>query len=134
MIGGDFMIDSFYISGDLWHVRFTNSYNPILVDRTLRKTIGVTDPETMTIYLSNKLRGQLLNRVIIHELGHATLYSTGLLDELHRMVYPEYWIEAEEGLCNFLADYGNQIFGIAYSVLGEQAIHVVPYHMERLIA
>jgi hypothetical protein len=128
------MIDSFYISGDLWRVRFTNPRNPILVDRRNVLTIGVTDPETITIYLSNKLRGQLLNRVLIHELGHATLYSTGLLEELHRMVYPEYWVEAEEGLCNFLADYGYQIFGIAYSVLGAQAIHVVPYHMERLVA
>ncbi len=128
------MIDSFYISGDLWHVRFTNPNNPILVDRRNVLTIGVTDPKTMTIYLSNKLRGQLLNRVLIHELGHATLYSTGLLEELHRMVYPEYWIEAEEGLCNFLADYGQQVFGIAYSVLGDQAIKVVPYHLERLVA
>lgn len=128
------MIDRFYISGDLWHVRFTNPNNPILVDRRNVLTIGVTDPETMTIYLSNKLRRWLLNRVLIHELGHATLYSTGLLEELHRMVYPEYWIEAEEGLCNFLADYGHQIFGIAYSVLGDKAIHVVPYHMERLVA
>ena len=128
------MIDSFYISGDLWHVRFVNHNNPILVDRRNVLTIGVTDPKTMTIYLSNKLRGQLLNRVLIHELGHATLYSTGLLEELHRMVYPEYWIEAEEGLCNFLADYGQQVFGIAYSVLGDQAIKVVPYHLERLVA
>lgn len=128
------MIDNFYISGDLWHVRFTNPNNPILVDRRNVLTIGVTDPETMTIYLSNKLRGQLLNRVLIHELGHATLYSTGLLEELHRMVYPEYWIEAEEGVCNFLADYGHQIWGIAYSVLGNKAIQIVPYHMEKLVA
>lgn len=128
------MIDKFYISSDLWHVRFTNPNNPILVDRRNVLTIGVTDPETMTIYLSNKLRGQLLNRVLIHELGHATLYSTGLLEELHRVVYPEYWVEAEEELCNFLADYGHQIFGIAYSVLGDEAIQVVPYHMEKLIA
>lgn len=128
------MIDSFYISGDLWHVRFTNPKDRILVDRRNILTIGVTDPETMTIYLSNKLKGQLLNRVLIHELGHATLYSTGLLEELHRMVYPEYWIEAEEALCNFLADYGHQIFGIAYSVLGNEAIRVVPYHMEKLVA
>lgn len=128
------MINSFYMNGYLWNVRFVNPDDNILVDRTLRKTIGVTDPETMTIYLSNKLKGQLLNRVLIHELGHATLYSTGLLEELHRMVYPQFWIEAEEGLCNFLADYGHQVFGIAYSVLGHEAIKVVPYHMEKLIA
>ena len=43
------MIDSFYISGDLWRVRFTNPRNPILVDRRNVLTIGVTDPETITI-------------------------------------------------------------------------------------
>lgn len=128
------MINTFEFSGLIWNVRFVESNNPILIDRTNAMTIGVTDPDTMTIYLSNRLRGSLLNRVFIHELGHVCLYSTGLLEELHRMVKPQYWIEAEEMICNLLADYGRKMFGIAYSVLGEDAIKVIPYHMERLVS
>ena len=56
------------------------------------------------------------------------------MNEIHRMCKKRFWIEMEEFCANLLADYGRQIFGIAYSVLGEQAIHVVPYHMEKLVA
>ena len=133
-MGGGGMIDKFYISGDLWHVRFTNPNNPILVDRRNVLTIGVTDPETMTIYLSNRLKGELLNRVLIHELGHCVMFSYNLVSEIHRMCKKKYWFEMEEFCANLLADYGRQVFGIAYSVLGDEAIKVVPYHLERLVA
>ena len=109
------MIDEFYINGIHWNVQWTNPSNPILVDRTNVLTCAVTDPETMTIYLSDRLKGEFLNQI-------------------HRMCKKRFWIEMEEFCANLLADYGRQIFGIAYSVLGEQAIHVVPYHMEKLVA
>ena len=51
------MIDEFYINGIHWNVQWTNPSNPILVDRTNVLTCAVTDPETMTIYLSDRLKG-----------------------------------------------------------------------------
>lgn len=72
--------------------------------------------------------------MLIHVLGHCVMFSYGLVNEIHRMCKKRSWIEMEEFCANLLADYGRQIFGIAYSVLGEQAIHVVPYHMEKLVA
>ena len=125
------MIDEFYINGIHWNVQWTNPSNPILVDRTNVLTCAVTDPETMTIYLSDRLKGEFLNHVLIHELGHCVMFSYGLVNEIHRMCKKRFWIEMEEFCANLLADYGRQIFGIAYSVLGEQAIHVVPYHIEK---
>ena len=125
------MIDEFYMNGLRWRVRFTYPTDPVLVDRTGTLTIGVTDSATMTIYLSNELYGEKLNRVFIHELGHAALFSFDLISDLHRMVRKKYWIEAEEWVCNFIADYGREIFGAAYAVLGDQAIYIIPQQIEK---
>lgn len=59
-----------------------------------------------------------LRRVLIHELGHVTLVSYGLLPELHRMVKSAYWVDAEEWACNWIADYGNMIFRKGSQILG----------------
>ena len=47
-----------------------------------------------------------LEEVNTHELGHCIIFSFHLLDDIHQMVHPRYWVEAEEWLCNFVADYG----------------------------
>lgn len=127
-------MDHFYMNGYLWRVYFVDPDSDLLVDRTDTKTIATTDPETYCIYLSNALRGDLLNKVLIHELGHCTMISFHLLDDIHRMVKRRYWMEAEEWVCNFIADYGLRIFSTAYQILGEEAWIFVPYELERLVA
>lgn len=106
----------------------------MLYDRTGKLTVATTDPVSHTVYLSTKLRGQFLMRVFIHELGHCVMVSYDLIDQIHRMVKPEYWIEAEEWICNFIADYGITIFSIAYSKLGYKAWMVVPPELEKLVS
>lgn len=128
------MLRGFVMNGDLWKVRFTSPQNPVLVDRTHTLTAAVTDPETMTIYLADNLYGGFLQKVLIHELSHAVMYSYDLVSEIHRMCKKKYWIPMEEFCANLIANYGSEVFGIAYSVLGNQAIHIVPYHLERMIA
>lgn len=86
------------------------------------------------LHLSNELRGKFLTKVLLHELGHCTIFSFNLLDDIHRMVLPKYWFEAEEWVCNFIADYGESIFGVAYSILGEDAWALIPYELEKMIA
>lgn len=122
------------MNGYSWRVCFVDSDDPMLVDRTGELTVATTDPETLRVYISNSLDGSFLTRVLVHELGHCAMFSFGLLDDIHRMVHPRYWIEAEEWVCNFIADYGMKIFSVAYSILGERAIEVVPYEVERLVA
>lgn len=80
------MLREFYMNGLKWSVRFTSPNNPVLVDRTNVFTVAVTDPATMTVYIADNLRGEFLNRVLIHELGHCAMVSFGLLADLHRMV------------------------------------------------
>ena len=128
------MIDEFYMNGFHWNVRWANPTDPILIDRTLSKTVAVTDPETMTIYLSNKLRGEFLTRVVLHELSHAMMYSYHYLDEIHRYCKKRYWIEMEELIANLIADRAYEIFQRAYDVVGDEAIRFVPYGLERSVA
>lgn len=129
------MIDEFYMNGLHWNVRWTNPTDPILIDRTLTKTVAVTDPDTMTIYLSNKLRGEFLTRVVLHELSHAMMYSYHYLDEIHRYCKKRYWIDMEELIANLIAQQAKEIFERAYDIVGDEAIQFVPYMMqERLVA
>lgn len=125
---------TFYMNGILWHVKFVSPHSDWLVDRTGTLTVATTDPATSTVYLSDSLEGEFLLHVLIHELGHCILASYSLLDDIHRMVCPEYWIEMEEWICNFIANYGWQIFTDAYEILGYDALDILPYELERLIS
>ena len=124
----------FYLNGLVWKIRVVNHRNSMLMDRTGTFTVATTDPITKTIYLSSDLHDGMLVKVLIHELGHCAMISFNLLEDIHRMVKPEYWFEAEEWLCNFLSDYGFKIFSIAYSILCEDAFDYVIYRFERMIA
>lgn len=121
------------MNGYLWRVKFVPFDDPVLIDRTDTFRVATTHPTKYCVYLSTELEGPLLVRVFTHELGHCALFSFGLLREIHRMVEPQYWIDAEEWVCNFIADYGLFIFSIVYSVLGEDAIETVPYWLDEWI-
>lgn len=121
------------MNGYLWHVKFVPRGSSELIDRTGESRVATTDPNTLCVYLSNDLTGDFLNRVLIHELGHCVMFSFNLLDDVHRMVKRQYWIEAEEWVCNFIADYGLKIFSSAYHILGDDAWILTPKKMARLI-
>ena len=128
------MIDSFYMNGDFWTVRFVNPTNRILVDSTGTLTVGVTNPVDRTVYLSNALRGNFLTRVTLHELAHAMMISYGYLEQIHLYCKKRYWIDMEEFIANLIADRAYEIFERAYDIVGDEAIRFVPYGMERLVA
>lgn len=127
------IFDQFEMNGDRWNVSFVNGRSPKLVDRTNVLTVATTDPKTMTVYLSDRLRGDFLMTVFIHELGHCALYSFGFMEKIRKMVRPEYWVEMEEFICNFLADFGLGIFRIAYSTMGYEAWRVIPQELKKMI-
>ena len=128
------MVSSFTVNGYTWRVKMVPPESDALIDRTNTLRLATTDPDTMTIYLSSILKGSMLTRVLIHEIGHCIIWSYGLFDEIHRMVKPWYWQEAEEWICNFVADYGMTIFDRASKILGTKALYCVPEAMEKLIA
>lgn len=126
--------DNFSMNGYIWKVVRIDPESPMLVDRTGTRTVATTDPDSFTIYLSNKLDGAFEIRVLIHELGHCALFSFDLIKDIRRIVRPEYWIEAEEWVCNFIADYGRIIFSAAYNILGNDAWIFIPHELEKMIA
>lgn len=128
------MIDNFYMNGYQWHVKKVSPYSPELVDRTGNRTVATTDPIKHVVCISDQLNGSFFARVLIHELGHCAMISFDLIDEIHKMVYPEYWIEAEEFMCNFIADYGMLIFQTGYRLFGDKALMFVPFEIERFVA
>ena len=60
------------------------------------------------------------------------MFSSGFLKELHRLVPRENWVEVEELIANLIADKARQIFEIAYDIVGDEAIHFVPYLLEKV--
>lgn len=119
------------MNGYLWRILFVDPDDPMLVDRSGYHNIATTDPINRAIYLDSSLSGNLLVKVLIHELGHCALVSFDLLDEIHQMVKPEYWVEAEEWICNFLVDYGFKIFSTFYSIYGFDSWKMIPYELNR---
>lgn len=93
---------TFYMNGVKWNVYTvpSNSYELTRSDGSI--TVGMCDGGRCSIFLSDKLKGQFLRKVFIHEVCHSAVFSYGL----------ELDIEQEEFLCNFVATYGDEIFAV----------------------
>lgn len=124
----------FTLNGDLWTITYVDPLSPLLIDRTGNLTVGTTDPNNYAVYLSNKLQGPFLVKVLLHELGHCVMVSYGLIDKIHSVVKKKDWVMAEEWLCNYLMDYGFKIFKTAYKLVGSNAFSYIPKELEKLVA
>lgn len=112
--------DAFILNGYLWHICFVDPSSQYLVDRTNTSRLATTDPTRYCVFLSTRLSGSSLRTVLLHELGHCTMFSYVLLPAIHSFVKPQKWIEAEEWVCNFIADYGDEVFAIANDILSRR--------------
>lgn len=72
-------------------------------------TLGVTDWNRKTVYLSDELYGDKLEHVLCHELCHCVCFSWNI-------IIP---IDVEEWLCNYMADHGKEIIYLLDSLLYE---------------
>lgn len=108
---------SFLMNGYLWRVLFVDEGSTYLIDRTGLSRLATTDPGVLCVFLSRGIPPEMMRVVLTHELGHCVMFSYGLLEQLHILVSPRHWVEAEEWVCNFLADYGDEVFHIANRVM-----------------
>lgn len=121
------------MNGILWKIYEVAQNDPKLVDRTGSLRVATTDPNYFSVFLSDSLQGDFKIRVLIHELSHCVMISFNLIDQIHKAVRPEYWIEAEEWICNFISDYGFKVFKAAEHIAGDDAIAFARREIERLI-
>lgn len=109
----------FVLNGEVWRPVSVSPDDERLVDRTGRPRLATTDPYTHCVYLSNRLKGFDLQTVLTHEVGHCAMHSYGLLESLHRLIPESCWIDVEEWVCNYLANYGLEILNAANTALLE---------------
>lgn len=95
-----------YINGYRWNVVYTHS-RPDLSRSDGTLTLGVTDRNTMCIYIYDKLSEYMRRKVLIHELVHAWIFSYGIYLDL----------EQEEFVCSFVDTYGTDIINKADELL-----------------
>lgn len=97
----------FFINGDRWNIEYVKPNSPMLRRSNGTITIGVTDNNTKTIYINNRLNDGLLEKVITHEIVHCFCFSYGIYLD----------IDTEELIADFIATYGREVFEIADEVL-----------------
>ena len=83
----------FSMNNIVWRIGFENPNSDMLKRSDGSITVGVTDNNVRYVFLSNKLRGSFLRKVLIHELTHAWMFS-------YNYILP---IEEEEFVCDFVA-------------------------------
>lgn len=87
------------VNGIRWNIVEVNPYNANLVTNSGKYTLGMTDNNIKTVFISNILKGDLLYNVMCHELCHVYCFSYGIYMD----------IEDEEHLAQFISDYGKSI-------------------------
>lgn len=85
-----------------WNVVFVRSNSHELRRSDGSVTVGMTDWNKRTVFLSDALKGVFLRKVFIHEICHVACFSYGISID----------IDQEEFLCDFIATYGDEIFGV----------------------
>ena len=103
------------VNGIRWRVLFTDNPNDLELDGTIR--LGITDRNTHTIYIHNSLQGEMLKRVLLHELTHAWLFSYGY----------DLSIEIEEMLCGFVDTFLFDLSDALDDLLGEKGLKARKY-------
>lgn len=104
----------YYMNGIEWTVYKVPSYSEMLRRSDKSYTVGMCDFTNCSIFLCDKLKGNFLRKVFIHEVCHSAVFSYGI----------ELDIEQEEFLCNFIATYGDEIFYVVdnmFAVLKKRA-------------
>ena len=92
--------------------------DPRLVDRTSSERLAVTDPARMCVFVRSDLVPPLLDRVLLHEIGHAVTVSWGLLPTMrHRAVRGDF-LGLEEWAAQLVENHAIEAVAAASEALG----------------
>lgn len=98
---------NFVVNGIEWNLILVEPYSDNLKRSDNTITLGVTDNNTKTIYINNRLSDAMFDKVLCHELCHVASFSYNL----------HIGIQTEEIIADFLSTYGREIFDIADDLL-----------------
>lgn len=97
----------FTVNGETWNIDFVDPLNRNLMRSDNVYTLGVTDNSLKTIFLSNKLHGKMLDKVLCHELVHVYSFENDC----------EIDIQTEEIIADFMSLYGREIIYLADDIM-----------------
>ena len=89
----------FVVNNQEWQLKFVNPNNRNLMRSDGSITIGMTDNNKKTVFINNKLKGQLQDKVLCHELTHVFAFEYDY----------DIPIEVEEIVADFMSLYGRDI-------------------------
>ena len=97
----------FIVNNQEWELVFVkpNSKNLMRSDGTI--TIGMTDNNTKTVYINNRLHSYMADKVLAHELCHVFCFS-------YEIYMP---IEQEEYLADWISRYGRELVYLLDSLM-----------------
>lgn len=96
----------FELNGIKWDVKVVPKHSPQLQRSDGVYVLGVCDTRNGIIYLSADLNGDLMKKVVCHEVVHAAIYSYGV----------ELSVEQEEVVAGLIASLGEEIIEIAKNI------------------
>lgn len=99
----------FLINNVYWKLAFVSPDFPLLRRMSGEYSIGACDNLTRTIYINETLRGDLLKKVLCHEITHAAMFSYNV----------SLTIEQEEIIADIISTYGEQIVYITNKVFNK---------------
>lgn len=99
---------TFEVNGNIWKIVCCNPSNKNLMRSNNTYTLGVCDNSQKTIFLSDKLRGKMLDKVICHELTHVYSFENDYVMD----------IQTEEIVADFMSLFGRDIIYLADEIMG----------------
>lgn len=100
----------FTINGDLWNVKYVSPYDSSLKHfNSDTYALGCCNNMDKTIYINNTLRGELMKKVLCHEITHAAMFSYGV-----NITYDQ-----EELVADLLATYGEEVIDITNKIFNK---------------
>lgn len=99
----------FLINNVYWKLAFVAPHFPLLQRVNGEFTIGACDNLTRTIYINELLQGDLLKKVLCHEIVHAAMFSYNV----------DLTIEQEQLVADLISTYGEEIIYITNKIFNK---------------
>ena len=98
----------FTVNNQDWQVVFVKPNSKDLMRSDNSITLGMTDNNTKTIYINNKLNDYMTDKVLCHELCHVFAFEYNYFMD----------IQTEEIVADFMSLYGREIIYLLDDLVG----------------